>query len=49
MYEFENICQKWNSAINNDCRQSIGGFQPISRDTDDNGEMYKCWWTNKRG
>ena len=27
----------------------IGGFQPISRDTDDNGEMYKCWWTNKRG
>ena len=26
----------------------IGGFQPISRDTDDNGEMYKCWWTNKR-
>ena len=29
--------------------QVIGGFQPISRDTDDNSETNKCWWTNKRG
>ena len=28
---------------------NIGDFQPISRDTDDNGETNKCWWTNKRG
>ena len=26
---------------------SVGRLQPISRDTDNNGEMYKCWWTNK--
>ena len=26
---------------------NMGGLQPISRDTDNNGEMYKCWWTNK--
>ena len=26
----------------------IGGLQPISRDTDNNAEMYNCWWTNKR-
>ena len=23
---------------------SIGGLQPIFRDTDNNGEMYKCWF-----
>ena len=27
---------------------SIGGWQPISRDTDNNAAMYNCWWTNKR-
>ena len=28
----------------------IGGLQPISRDTDNNGKsvVYICWWTNKR-
>ena len=26
---------------------SIGGFQAISGDTNNNGEMNKCWWTNK--
>ena len=26
---------------------SIGGFHAISGDTNDNGEMNKCWWTNK--
>ena len=26
----------------------LGGLQPISKDTDNNGERYKCWWTNKR-
>ena len=26
---------------------SIGGFQPISRDTDDNGETNKCWGRTK--
>ena len=31
-----------------DAHPNIGGLQPISRDTDNNGEMYKCWWTNKR-
>ena len=25
----------------------IGGFHAISRDTNNNGEMNKCWWTNK--
>ena len=25
----------------------IGGFHPISGDTNNNAEMYKCWWTNK--
>ena len=25
----------------------IGGFHAISGDTNDNGEMNKCWWTNK--
>ena len=28
--------------------QTIGGLQPISRDTDNNAAMYNCWWTNKR-
>ena len=27
---------------------SIGGLQPISRDTDNNAATYNCWWTNKR-
>jgi len=26
---------------------AIGGFHAISGDTDNNGEMNKCWWTNK--
>ena len=26
---------------------SKGGFQAISGDTINNGEMNKCWWTNK--
>ena len=26
---------------------SIGGFHAISGDTNNNGEMNKCWWTNK--
>ena len=26
---------------------TIGGFHAISGDTNDNGEMNKCWWTNK--
>ena len=26
----------------------ISGFQPISKDTDNNAAMYSCWWTNKR-
>ena len=25
----------------------IGGFHAISEDTNNNGEMNKCWWTNK--
>ena len=27
--------------------QSIGGFHAISGDTNNNGDMNKCWWTNK--
>ena len=26
---------------------NIGGFHAISGDTNNNGEMNKCWWTNK--
>ena len=26
---------------------SIGGFHASSGDTKNNGEMNKCWWTNK--
>ena len=25
----------------------IGGFHAISGDTNNSGEMNKCWWTNK--
>ena len=25
----------------------IGGFHAVSGDTNNNGEMNKCWWTNK--
>ena len=25
----------------------IGGFHAISGDANNNGEMNKCWWTNK--
>ena len=25
----------------------IGGFHAISGDTNNNGEVDKCWWTNK--
>ena len=25
----------------------IGGFHAISGDINNNGEMNKCWWTNK--
>ena len=27
--------------------RSIGGFHAISGDTNNNGEINKCWWTNK--
>ena len=27
--------------------ETIGGFHAISGDTNNNGEMNKCWWTNK--
>ena len=27
---------------------TIGGLQPISRDTDNNAAMCICWWMNKR-
>ena len=30
-----------------DFRFTIGGFHAISGDTDNNGEMNKCCWTNK--
>jgi len=26
---------------------NIGGIHTISGDTNNNGEMNKCWWTNK--
>jgi len=26
---------------------TIGGFHAFSGDTNNNGEMNKCWWTNK--
>ena len=29
-------------------KQGIGRFQPTSRDTNNNREMYDFWWTNKR-
>ena len=28
-------------------RLHIGGFHASSGDTNNNGEMNKCWWTNK--
>ena len=28
-------------------QERIGGFHAISGDTNNNGEMNKCWWTNK--
>ena len=28
-------------------RLGIGGFHAVSGDTNNNGEMNKCWWTNK--
>ena len=28
-------------------KQTIGGFNAISGDKNNNGEMNKCWWTNK--
>ena len=30
-----------------DQRLVIGGFHAVSGDTNNNGEMNKCWWTNK--
>ena len=27
--------------------ETIGVFHAISGDTNNNGEMNKCWWTNK--
>ena len=38
----EKVCVNW--VLN----FTIGGLQPISRDTDNNAAMYNCWWTNKR-
>ena len=29
------------------CEDGIGGFHAISEDTNNNGEMNKCWWANK--
>ena len=28
-------------------KTAIGGFHAVSGDTNNNGEMNKCWWTNK--
>ena len=33
--------------LSNIDRNLIGGFHAISGDTNNNGEMNKCWWTNK--
>ena len=30
-----------------EANSTIGGFHAISGDTNNNGEMTKCWWTNK--
>jgi len=35
--------QEWHSQEFDD----IGGFHAFSGDTNNNGEMNKCWWTNK--
>ena len=35
-------------VISKSCsHQPIGGFHAISGDTNNNGEMNKCWWKNK--
>ena len=32
---------------NNNAAKFIGGFHAISGDANNNGEINKCWWTNK--
>ena len=29
------------------CKLPIGGFHAVSGDINNNGEINKCWWTNK--
>ena len=33
--------------IRQEHERTIGGFHAVSGDTNNNGEMNKCWWTNK--
>ena len=35
------------STGNHMISSAIGGFHALSGDTNNNGEMNKCWWTNK--
>ena len=35
------------NRLQTDIKVPIGGFHAISGDTNNNGEMNKCWWTNK--
>ena len=39
--------QQKQNKIMPDQRLVIGGFHAVSGDTNNNGEMNKCWWTNK--
>ena len=43
-FRFANFRMIWISAF---LVFGIGGFHAISGDTNNNGEMNKCWWTNK--
>ena len=46
IYEISRTSQIWQTFFLHS-RQSIGGFHAISGYTNNNGEMNKCWWTNK--
>ena len=51
-----NCTETFSAAVTRDKQQTagrlqknntIGGFHAISGDTNNDGEMNKCWWTNK--
>ena len=47
VYEWQKDKRQKATKVKCKHHESIGGSHTVSGDTNNNGEMNKCWWTNK--